>query len=133
VYLTVEGADVALIREVQMLHTPDAGVKARRFAQELNRLAAAPGTAGPSKTPVAAAQDGEPRPALPSFFPAGSGPAARASAAAGPMAPPLSTAAPSWYPDGHGDVRWFDGYAWTDNVRAKPPKPPAGGQQDERA
>lgn len=38
------------------------------------------------------------------------------------------TAPPGWYPDGYtpGAVRWFDGAAWTEHVRALPPAPTDG-------
>ena len=30
--------------------------------------------------------------------------------------PPVSIAPPGWYRTGYGDVRWWDGYAWTEPV-----------------
>ncbi|WP_336921013.1 superinfection immunity protein [Aquipuribacter sp. SD81] len=34
-----------------------------------------------------------------------------------PVAPPAPAWAPGWYPDGQGDVRYFDGRAWTSHVQ----------------
>ena len=35
-------------------------------------------------------------------------------------------AAPGWYPDGHGSIRFFDGTAWTQHTQpAQAPGPPA--------
>lgn len=123
VYLTVEGPDVAITREVKMFDNANAGVKAREFAQQVNRLAkvgASPAAALPaSTTPIQ-----EPAAAAPPPFVASALVRSDLEApSAGPAAPPAPVAAPGWHPDGHGDVRWFDGYAWTESVRAKPTGP----------
>jgi hypothetical protein len=48
---------------------------------------------------------------------------------AAPVAPVVAAAAPpvehpaGWYPDAHGTIRYWDGYAWTHNVAS--PQPPS--------
>lgn len=42
-----------------------------------------------------------------------------------PVPPPALVAAPGWYPDAPGTLRWFDGYQWTSTVRrVEPPALP---------
>lgn len=37
--------------------------------------------------------------------------------------PHPATPDPGWYPDSHGDQRWWDGHQWTDRTLPPPPGP----------
>lgn len=45
----------------------------------------------------------------------------------------LTSAAPGWYPDGHGAIRYFDGSAWTHHTQDTVTTPAANPYAEEAA